>query len=536
MKLFIKIIAFLAGFLVIGVLVIGGLGYSAVRYNFWPPFCEVLTPIKQARRVCEFSKLEKAKEGAPTQVTFNVTVDPETKDEDGIFLVLRDKQSIKMDKIAEFTYQTKIDAKVGEEINYSYYKNYDEPRSNMISGEFGFNLKSLNKVVYDAVPLRTYFGRNYILPTRNIHMMFDTWSINYNFNFFENTKWNIESSMKRAKALGANQFDVYSFMEVLGDKKSFVVQEIPTPYKYHRDAAITEKDMLELVRLGKKYELDVVIHYNTQADYSKYFSFKDIGLLGQGKKGASSHERAANELGVYDEVKSREWVKMWFDGLEKTMLDWAGRAERTGIYGLDITPQYMVPKMSPEENYADERYAQMITNIRKIYQGKIFGSNSAWYGGMPSRTPQYINTLDGLYAYLPGINVPSGSDVETMRKFESGQMDQVENDLKNYKQEVYLVMTQGSYEGVNNGKKPFEFNDYAEEQAIGSKADWQAQADGYEAFFQALNKRKFFKGVAHSGYWWDDLMDPNYADPLISMHFSIRNKPAEAVWKKWMKN
>ena len=97
---------------------------------------------------------------------------------------------------------------------------------------------------------------------------------------------------------------------------------------------------------------------------------------------------------------------MWFDGLEKTLLEWAGRAERAGIYGIDITPQYMVPKMTPEEKYADERYQEIITKMRQIYHGKIFGSSAGGYGGFSSSTPKYINDLDGLYVYLPYLNVP----------------------------------------------------------------------------------------------------------------------------------
>ncbi|MBU1613400.1 hypothetical protein KKC87_03135, partial [Patescibacteria group bacterium] len=88
----IKIIKFAIIILAITVfliLLISGLGYSAIRYNFWPPFCEILSPIRQAERVCEFSKLEKAKKGVSASVTFWLSADPETEDTDRIFLVIR---------------------------------------------------------------------------------------------------------------------------------------------------------------------------------------------------------------------------------------------------------------------------------------------------------------------------------------------------------------------------------------------------------------------------------------------------------------
>ena len=83
----------------------------------------------------------------------------------------------------------------------------------------------------------------------------------------------------------------------------------------------------------------------------------------------------------------------------------------------------------------------------------------------------------------------------------------------------------------NNNEKP---DSYYKAREFYDKADWQLQARSYQAFFEAINNQNF-NGIAINNYWWDDMMDPQYADPLISMNFSIRNKPAEDIVKKWFK-
>lgn len=64
-------------------------------------------------------------------------------------------------------------------------------------------------------------------------------------------------------------------------------------------------------------------------------------------------------------------------------------------------------------------------------------------------------------------------------------------------------------------------------------SDWQYQADLYETFFEAAENRKQINKIIVAGYWWDDAMDPDNTKVRISIHPSIRNKPAEAVFKKW---
>src|SRR3989338_2427880 len=98
MKTFLKTIAWILGIPLFIVLVFGVLGFFAIRFNFWPPNCSVL-PIPQAKRVCEFSKLDKAPAGKPAKFTFWVTVPYNTSISDKVFLAMEGKEPVQMERI-----------------------------------------------------------------------------------------------------------------------------------------------------------------------------------------------------------------------------------------------------------------------------------------------------------------------------------------------------------------------------------------------------------------------------------------------------
>jgi hypothetical protein len=449
MKKIFKFLSYTILSLVLLVILVGALGYCAVRFNFWPPSCSIL-PIPQAKRVCEFSKLTEAQKTSTEKPNFTLNV-PE-----------------------------KVD-----------------------------------------------------LPSRKIVFMFDTWSINYNFNFFENTRWNIDSSFKRLQDLGANEVGVFSFIEAHGDKNNFSLQEVGTPYKYMRDSAITLSDMKKLAAVGKKYGLDVVIHYNVEADYTQGLDMNTLMNVGKGTGGDELHRKIAMGLGAFDDAKSKEWIEKWLDGIETSLLNIAKNAETAGIYGIDITPHYLTPRFTPYESLADAKFQEIIKKIRAIYHGKIFGTEDGKFGGFTS-VPSYTDYLDGLYVSVPAVtNLPESASVAAIKSAQSKNLDELMQGLVNYKPDIFVVLSQASFDKAISGTPYFEFNDYMVAKQQGYKADPQLQAKAYEAYFENINDNKKFAGVAVNNYWWDDFMDPKYADPLISMSFSIRNKPAEIVTKSW---
>lgn len=536
MKKFLSVIAWIVGVPLAVVLVFVGLGASAVLFDFWPPDCSIL-PKLEPRRVCEFSKLNKVPKGKPATVTFWVTVPANTPAKDRVFLAIDGRESVEMERTSASSFEKVIGATTGDTLSYAYWRN---DRSSVSSGKT-HAVKSLEKNVYDAVSAWSDIPAPSLARpdmVRGVDMK-DTWTINYNMNLFEDTRRNIDASMDRVKAMGASEFGVFSFIDMSGKKDDFTVVETASPYYHWRDAAITFGEMKTLVKKAKARDLKVVLHYNVGADYNQYYNVSPIGAFtggqaGSGIGGNAAEGRAGKDLGR-DEPKTKAWLDRYFTQLDAILVKWAGDAERAGIDAIDITPQYRPPPAAPELAYADEKYREIIRNMRKVYRGKIYGSNFGAYGGFSyGAIPAYANDLDRLYIHVARIDVRPGASIAEMRQAHAAWLDNVEATFKKYGKPVVLVIGESSYDGTTSGKPGREWGDWSEVLAAGYKENWQEQADSYEAFLEALAGRSAFAGVTSGLYWWDDLMAPKYMGTLNNMEGTIRNKPAEAVWKKWL--
>jgi len=383
MKTFLKVLAWVIGVPVGIVALFTVLGFAAIRWNFWPPTCSVL-PIPEAKRVCEFSKLDAAPKGKPATIAFWVTVPENTPRQDTVLLVVAGKEPVAMDRINITTFEKTLSATTGDILSYHYERNSAASHS----GEKTFKVRALSKTVYDTVS-----DWNDLPPSLSLNKdlvgildMKDTWTINYNMNLFEDTRRNIDASMDHAVLLGDKEFGVYSFIDMAGGKDTFTVKETVSPYYHWRDAAITEGEMKTLEKKAKARGLAITLHYNVGADYNQYYDVNPIGAFtggqaGSGIGGNAAEQRAAADFGR-DKPKTKAWLDRYFTQLEAVLIEWGGRAERAGIDAIDITPQYRPPSVAPEFAYADERYSQIIKNLRAVYHGKIYGSNFASYGGM----------------------------------------------------------------------------------------------------------------------------------------------------------
>jgi hypothetical protein len=259
------------------------------------------------------------------------------------------------------------------------------------------------------------------------------------------------------------------------------------------------------------------------------------GAAGSGSGGSAAEQRAGDDFGR-DEPKTKEWLDSEFSQLQDILVQWATSAEKAGIYAINITPEYRMPTPKPYYDYADAKFSEIIKAMRVVYYGKIYASNFNNYGGLrPTPRPKYIDDADALILNLPPLGVRDGASVAEMRAEWSGILDNIEADLADYKKPIYLAENVGSYTGANSGKSGMEWGDFAEVAQAGYSRDWQGQADALEALFQAFAGRTLFAGIGPGGkFAWDDLMAPDYASPRNDLSSNIRNKPAEAVWKKWV--
>lgn len=525
MKIFFKIIAWFFGILLFIVLVFGALGFLAIRFNFWPPTCGVL-PTKEARQVCEFSKLDKAPAGKSAILTFWVTVPHNTPISDTVLLAIERKEPIEMKRINETSFETKVNLTTGDKLKYRYLRNI----ANSSSDEKELTVKSFEKKVYDYV---SAWGDLKMPPiSKNLFPgaeMTDTWTINYNTQLFEDTRRNLDSSMARIAALGGKEIGIYSFIDMAGDKENFTVTETASPYYHWRDAAITESEMKTIAKKAKAHGIKTLIYYNIAADYNKYYDVSPIGRFtggqaGSGIGGNAAEERAGADYGRY-EPKTKEWLDSYFDQLKGILVMWAKRADNAGIDGFDLNPHYKPPTIEPLNDYANLKWREIIAAVREVYRGKIYFDQNS----------QFRDLADGLIYYVGRIKVRPNATVSEMRQAWTVILDRVETELTSYKKPVFLNIGTQSYDDATSGMPGWEFADYVEVEQKGYKRDWQEQADAYEAFFQSLAGRTAFAGISTGMFAWDDFMGPEYTPVRYNdLSSNIRNKPAEAVWKKWV--
>lgn len=507
------------------VLIFAALGWLAIRYNFWPPTCSIL-PIKEARQVCEFSKLDKAPAGKPAQLTFWTTASPTTPVGDKIFLAIDGREPVEMKRINDTSFETTVAAATGDNLSYGYYRN----TNGSTSDKKQFKVKSFQKTIYDYIAgwsdLKMPGISKDLFPSVE---MTDTWTINYNMQLFEDTRNNLDGSMARIAALGGQEIGIYSFIDMAGDKENFTLTETASPYYHWRDAAITESEMKTIVKKAKAHGLKTLIYYNIGADYNQYYDVSPLGRFtggqaGSGSGGNAAEERAGADFGR-DEPKTKAWLDRYFNQLKDVLAMWAKRADNAGIDAFDINPHYKPPSVEPLNDYADEKWKEIIAAVREVYRGKIYFDGN----------PQFRDLVDGLIYPLGRIKVRPNATVSEMRQAWAAILDRAESELASYKKPVFLKIGTQSYNDVTSGQPGWEFADFVEVEQKGYKRDWQEQADAYEAFFQALVGRTFFDGVASGMFAWDDLMGPEYTPVRYNdLSSNIRNKPAEAVWKKWV--
>jgi len=232
-----------------------------------------------------------------------------------------------------------------------------------------------------------------------------------------------------------------------------------------------------------------------------------------------------------------QWWDQWFTEYQSYIIGQAKLAERLKIemiqilLGSDFTfnlnqyPQY------------DQRWRLIISEIRKVYSGKI---------GMST----YVNPLlwdncrltflDALDVYMPSIATLGGgfplSPLKDPLKPTLGELktkfneyfDKLETTVQN-KVPIYVMITIPSWDGQNG----FKFS----EPAPRNETDFQEQVDYYEAFFQTILNRPQIHGVfVERISWFEQLIfSPNYEFFYQGGSASVRNKPAEEVVKLWFK-
>ncbi|MBD3311559.1 MAG: hypothetical protein GF349_03620 [Candidatus Magasanikbacteria bacterium] len=482
-----------------------------------PPWCE--TEIKK---------------GEDAQIFFTVSVPYNTDISKGIKLDISDGQVLDMIQISDLTYQAVIDVFGQEKIKYNYRS------ESGVSEDMNLIVNEKEKKVFDGVSSWSDQGFE---PDLNMVLgadMADTWGRNYNFEWFEDTRNNVESSFGRLSELGVQETGARDFFWVkydgeakdrvdVKDSNFYIEEEIF--WNDQRDEAMTQEDMDKLVKQAHDRDMEIVwrsnLHFN---NIGAYITSGDIvGGVG------SDFDRLAQD-------KSREWVEAFFAQWARVLNHRAQMLKKSGFDTMIITPGWHNPSFHPYEELANKRWKETINSLQNYFEGNI-GVIIDRYSIMGEQSGpddwnkyDYYRQADMVYMdifYLPGAyQVQPNPNIEEMKKAFDRYLDDIETRARELDIQLSLNLGFSSFKDSVNYEGFHEFYEFYKPEVTSVEADWQHQADIYEAFMRSLEGRDFIERITILGYWWDDAMDPE-VKPRISINNSIRNKTAEAVIDKW---
>jgi hypothetical protein len=201
-----------------------------------------------------------------------------------------------------------------------------------------------------------------------------------------------------------------------------------------------------------------------------------------------------------------DWAA-WFDAYEEFAVHYAALAQREGM------DAFCVGNELAKTTVRQAPWRRVIASARKAYAGPItYGAE----GEEVFRVP-FWDALDfiGVSAYYPLMSAASPGRAALAEAWQP-----VADRLRalSARERRRVVFTELGYRSA-----PFAAWRHWEIEDT-SPVDLRAQAEAYEAFFQAVWGQPWFGGV----YWWKWFSHPAHSGPA-SNDFELENKPAEAV-------
>ncbi len=174
-----------------------------------------------------------------------------------------------------------------------------------------------------------------------------------------------------------------------------------------------------------------------------------------------------------------------------------------------------------------EYWNQLITNIRKIYRGKItYAAN--WNGEV--NDVAFWDKLDfiGIQAYYP-LTKKTEPSVKDLVKGWKVHVQQIEKIQKKYNKPI--LFTEIGYKSTPDAAiEPWQWADGISN--LYTKVSTRTQANCYEAFFRTFWDKEWFAGVH---FWqWQARTEPTKGQGTIN--FTPQQKPAENIMAKWFGN
>jgi hypothetical protein len=203
----------------------------------------------------------------------------------------------------------------------------------------------------------------------------------------------------------------------------------------------------------------------------------------------------------------------WFDSYEEFVLRYAKFSQENDVELFSVGTELEATTFSAWAH----RWNQVIDKVREVYKGDLtYSANWTEYREVP-----FWDKLEfiGIDAYFP-LTSGDYSTVGDLVKAWEEKADDIEKWLKqrNLTEKGVLLTEIGYPSAKGASKQPWV--------AISKEEDQQEQADCFQAMFEALSKRPWFKGYYIWQYFPQDRWSP--------LGFTVKGKRSEEVIKEWL--
>jgi hypothetical protein len=451
------------------------------------------------------------------RVTFEVTVPEVTPEEDRVYLRIEGfwydgREDIPMEPTGQNTWTVVFMTDPNSQLRYKYNRNNygfatDEeftPDSDQTWRTAAVGTQE--QTIRDAVPKWRWLSNDHIevelssfepaeLPPRQEPFAFGVFPLDfYNEAFTEL----VPATFDRMKEKG---FEYVG----LAYAPSFFTSSKPLTFTHDPVNTYSQEELELAVAEARKRGLKILIAAGIETDPSYFESVE----------------------GEFSKRQSDEWYVQLAQEWEESMVRTAEFAEE---HGIEIfTPSNQWPfwgdMTEEQERTVNDLVNQAFEAIRSVYSGKI---SSDYY--VESETFDYYKQMDWVGdKWWWALADDRATTVEGMKDEAERLIDEIYEPIyERYGKPILLQqLAYSSYDGaagaVEIGIEGPEVAEWFPYNPL-YPADFQEQADAYEAVLQAIHDETIFTGVFSFSYTYWDSQDKSPG---------IRGKPAEDVWARW---
>lgn len=212
---------------------------------------------------------------------------------------------------------------------------------------------------------------------------------------------------------------------------------------------------------------------------------------------------------------SAEGWRAWFASYRAFLLHYAALSESAGVDLLVVGAE-----LTRSSTRHPEEWRSLIRETRRVYHGPLtYAAN--WYEEAEGIAFWDLLDFIGVQAYYP-LAERAGADQAALARAWSAPLATLEKLHKRWGKPV--VFTEVGWKSTADGAvRPWEWPEDSSQ--LLSRVSTRAQADAYDAFFDAVWPKPWFGGA----YFWKWYGRHERAGGAGDPHFTPQNKPAEAV-------